>query len=175
MATNLTPALQRIATRWAQMLTTIAKEFAPNHIKEYIHSRTSQESEGKFSITVSVDLNANPVQKYGSADARAQELGSGLHTTQYGRMDYIPILPKQRKFLAFHWEVADADPSRFRFLPDGRVMLRSVKSPGIHPYKGLGYLKPAVEELRAQGKDDLDKEIRQAVTSDLRIAFKHAK
>lgn len=175
MANSIPPAIQRIATRWAGMLTIIAKEFAPRHIAEYIHSSTSPAGDGKVSITISVNLDANPLPKGGSADARAQEFGSGLNTTRYGKMGYITILPKKRKFLAFDWEVANMAPERFRFLPDGRVMLRSVQSPGIHPYKGLGYLKPAIDELRAKGKEDLDRDIRSAITGDLREAFKHAK
>lgn len=171
----LPSALQRIATRWAGMLTTIAKGYAPRHIAPYIHSSTSERGKEGYTIVLSVNLDENPEQRFGSSDARAQEYGSGIKTTKYGKMDYIPIFPKRGKFLAFNWEVANQSPEAFRFLPDGRVILRSVQSPGIPPYKGEGYLKPAVRDLRAKARADMDPDIRSAITGDLRVAFKHAK
>lgn len=180
MPTNsrLPAAVKRIATRWAGMLTSIAKEFAPNHIAPYIKSRTGDLGEGIATITVSVDVRANPLPKYGTLDARAQEFGSGERASSINnpRADHqkIPIYPKNRRFLAFHWEVADQNPERFKFLPDGRVLMSHVESPGIHPYKGVGYLRPAIEELRYKGKTDLDADIRNAITGDIREMFRHA-
>lgn len=172
---RMSSAIQRIATRWAGMLTTLAKEFAPIHTKEYIHSRTARRGDYAFTITVGVNLGQNPAQKNGSADAAAQEYGSGLRSDQDINIGYIDIYPKTRKYLAFHWDIADANPERFRFLPDGRVLLSHVMSPGIHPYKGLGYLRPAITELIAQANDDLKPDIVNAVVGDVVEMFKSAK
>lgn len=176
-SSRMTTALDRIATRWAGMLTTIAKEFAPNHIKPYISSSKKAEGDGTYSITVSVRMKDNPEHKYGSMDARAQEFGSGIRASltraPLAHLGLITIVPRDKSMLAFHWD--KADPTKHNMLPDGRVAFTSVKSPGIFPYKGEGYLGPAISELKYKGKSDLDPDIRAAILGDLNEAFKHAK
>ena len=164
-------AVRRIATNWAGQLTQYAKGFAPIHLKPFISSRVEEKSEGSYAIRLNVRMVDNPEHKNASMDARAQEYGSGMRSESGGGKGFIPIRPKGHKFLAFKWEVADANPDKFNFLPDGRVLLPSVKSPGIFPYRGEGYLRPAIRLIQDKGKDLLTEELRQAITADIYESF----
>jgi secreted PhoX family phosphatase len=74
--------------------------------------------------------------------------------------------------LAFNWEVANAQPERFVFAPDGRVLLPSVQHPGIEAANnGKGYIAPAMNKLRKRARAELDKEVRDAIVGDLRESF----
>lgn len=164
---QLPSAIKRRAIAWAGQLTTLAKAFAPNHLKQYIRSRV-EESGTKFIIRTTVNRFASPKEKYGTLDARAQEYGSGLRARRGPKATY-PIVPKNKKVLAFFWEKADdAIPK----LPDGRVMLGKVNHPGIHAANnGQGYIAPAMKELRKRARTELSKDIRQAILGDLRQSF----
>lgn len=170
MSIRLTAAIKRRAIAWAGQLTKLAKSFAPNHLRPYISSRVEQKETG-FVIRIMADRNANPIEKYGSADARAQEFGSGLKARRGAKKKYL-IKPKNKKVLAFPWAVADANPERFKFTSDGRVMLGSVMHPGIQAANnGKGYIAPAMKELKKRGKAELKNDIRQAILGDLRQSF----
>lgn len=176
MSERLTSALKRRAISWAGQLTKLAKGFAPNHLKRYIISRVEQKGTG-FIIRTTVNRNANSIEKYGSADARAQEYGSGLKARRGAKRKY-PIKPKNKRILAFHWEVATRSemeagrPGKFMFAPDGRVLMHQVNHPGIPPANsGQGYIRPAVKELKKRGKKELSADIRQAILGDLRQSF----
>jgi len=163
-------AIKRRAISWAGQLTQLAKSFAPAHLRPYIHSRV-EEQQTKFIIRTTVNRKENPLPKYGSADARAQEYGSGLQARRGAKRKY-PIVPKTGKFLAFRWDVADANPDQFKILPDGRVLLPKVNHPGIQAAnQGQGYIGPAVKELRKRARKELDLDIRQAILGDLRQSF----
>lgn len=176
MSERLTSALKRRATSWAGQLTKLSKALAPDHLKRYIVSRVEQKETG-FIIRTTVNRNANPIEKYGSADARAQEYGSGLRARRGAKKKY-PIKPKNKKILAFYWEVATRSemeagrPGKFMFAPDGRVLMHQVNHPGIKAANnGQGYIAPAMRELRKRGKAELKNDIRQAILGDLRQSF----
>lgn len=161
---RLAGTLKARATAWAGELTTLARSFAPNHVQPAISSHVEEKNEGEFIIRITADRRIAP-------DARAQEFGSGLHAKRGLKAKY-PILPKNGKMLAFHWEIADANPERFSFLPDGRVILPSVQHPGIEAANdGQGYIAPAMKELKKRAKAQLNLEVKNAILGDLRESF----
>jgi len=165
MTQRLVNNLKRRASSWAGQLTSLARSFAPNHVEPAIHSHVDEKGDGEFIIRITADRKIAP-------DARAQEFGSGLHARRGVKRKY-PIIPKNRKFLAFNWEVANAQPENFKFLPDGRVMLGSVQHPGIEAANdGKGYIAPAMRELRKRAKQELSEDIRSAIVGDLKESFR---
>lgn len=164
MTERLSNNLKRRAAAWAGQLTTLAKSLAPNHVQPAIHSHVEEKGDSQFIIRITADRRIAP-------DARAQEFGSGLHARRGPKVKY-PILPKNGKMLAFKWEIADANPERFSFLPDGRVLLPGVMHPGIQAAnEGQGYIAPAMRELRKKAKAELSADIRAAIVGDLRESF----
>lgn len=164
MSNRLVNNLKRRAAAWAGQLTSLAKSYAPAHVAPAISSRVEEKDDGGFIIRITADRAKAP-------DARAWEFGSGIHARRGGRGKY-PILPKFKKFLAFQWDIADQNPDKFKFLPDGRVMLSSVQHPGIQAANdGQGYIAPAMKELRQRAKVELSKEIKDAIVGDLRESF----
>lgn len=171
MSKRLSAVLKRRAIAWASQITILAKAFAPAHLRPYIHSRVENKGEGEVIIRTTVNRGENPLEKYGSADARAQEYGSGLRARRGPKQKY-PIRPKNKKLLAFYWEVANQNPTEFTFAPDGRVLLPSVNHPGIKAAnEGQGYIGPAQKEIRKRGKKELKADIKQAILGDLRESF----
>lgn len=158
-------ALKNRARSWAGQLTTLAKAYAPNHVKSAISSKVEDKAEGTYIIRITADRKIAP-------DARAQEFGSGLRARRGAKRKYT-IRPKPgNKVLAFPWEIANAQPENFSFLPDGRVMLPSVQHPGIQAANGgKGYIAPAMNELRKRGKAALSKDVKEAILGDLRTSF----
>lgn len=157
--------IKRKATQWAKKLTTLAKNNAPKHIAPHIYS-TSSAGEGRAQITLGVrrvetfnELGA--VGNYGTTDAYAQE---------YGVDHEYPITPRPGKYyLSFPWE--KADPTTGRVLPNGEVLMKSVTHKPFPPYRGKGFLHPAVEEWRAQLEGTESKEIAQAIMADIKKDF----
>lgn len=161
---RLSDNLRRRAIAWAGQLTRLAKALAPAHVRSAISSRVDTKADGEHIIRITADRKIAP-------DARAQEYGSGLRARRGPKQKY-PIVPKTRKVLAFHWEVANQNPDRFQFLDDGRVILPKVMHPGIQAANsGKGYIAPAMRELRKRAKKELSVEVRQAIMSDLRASF----
>jgi hypothetical protein len=164
MSDKLKDNLRLRARAWAGQLTRLAKGFAPNHVKPAISSTVEDKQDGTYIIRIKADKKIAP-------DARAQEFGSGIHSRRGPKVKY-PIRPKNKKMLAFYWEIADANPERFNFLPDGRVALPSVMHPGIEAANGgVGYIHPAMNELRKRARAELDKDIRSAIVGSLRDSF----
>lgn len=167
MANQVASALLRSARSYAGQLGTLIKSLAPVHLKDNVQAHADEPSEGVIRIHVEVR----------GKDAHAQEYGSGLHTDgRKGAKERYPI-PKTAggKLLAFHWDVANANPEKFTFLPDGRVLLKSVMHPGIEKYKGRGYVQPAIKEFRAKIKQKgsgLREEVRQAILGEINRSFK---
>lgn len=162
MPNQVASALLRSARSYAGQLTSLIKSLAPVHLQSKVKTTVNEVAEGKIVLTVTVK----------GPDAHAQEYGSGLHAPR-NKTKY-PIRPKKGKFLAFNWEVANANPERFSFLPDGRVILPSVQHPGIEKYQGRGYIRPAVKELRTkinQKGSGVRQEIRQAILGEIRKSF----
>jgi hypothetical protein len=112
--------------------------------------------------------------------ARAYEYGSGVHSRlskkspkQIAPKGKILIKPKGKKVLAFHWEIANTNPDQFIFGEDGKVLLPSVKHPGVQAANGgKGYLAPAVNEVRKQIRKEIPKETRDAILGTFRKSFK---
>lgn len=165
---RLQEALYRRAISWAGQLTRLAKSLAPDHVRKAISSKVEKKKDGKVLIRITADRKIAP-------DARAWEYGSGIHARR-GLIGKYLIRPKNKKVLAFNWEVANQNPDKFNFLPDGRVMLPQVEHPGIEAANGgRGYIAPAIRQLRKRAKSELSKEIKQAILGDIRAAFGHGK
>ena len=161
---SLKGTLKAKATSWAGQLTKLARSYAPSHVRPAISSHVEEKGEGTFIIRITADRKIAP-------DARAQEYGSGLRARRGAKKKY-PIVPKEKKLLAFYWEVASANPQYFQFLPDGRVVFSSVQHPGIEAAnEGKGYIAPAVNELRKRGRQELTKEVKAAILDDIRRSF----
>ena len=170
---RLSTSLLRRARSWAGQLTTIAKSLAPNHVKAAIHSHVEERGEDTFIIRIMADRKMAP-------DARAQEYGSGLHARRGEKKKYL-IRPKNKKVLAFYWDVLDDpdgidrvfnSPKFAGFTPDGRGMFRYVEHPGIEAANsGKGYIAPAMIELRKRARAELTKDVRDAILGDLRASF----
>lgn len=166
MANQVTSALLRSARSYAGQLTSLIKSFAPVHLQKGIKVHADEPTEGRIIINIEAK----------GSDAHAQEYGSGLHTDgRKGVKAKYPIFPKPgHKLLAFNWEIANQNPDKFHFLPDGRVILPSVMHPGITKYKNRGYIAPAVKEFRAkirQKGSGLRQELRQAFLGEIRKSF----
>lgn len=156
---SLSTTLLRSARAVAGQLTSLAKANAPTHLKAGISSHVTEESEGVLRITIESK----------GADARAQEYGSGLQDRRNPRK--YTIAPKNGQYLAFHWEV---HPDHANYLPDGRILLKSVQHPGIHAVnEGKGYVRPALEKFRENLKTgNFRQEIKDAIVSDIRRSFR---
>lgn len=164
MSDRLVNKLKFRARSWAGQLTSLARALAPNHVRPAISSKVESKDNGTFIIRITSDRRIAP-------DARAQEFGSGLHARRGPKVKY-PIRPKDKKVLAFFWEVANANPERFTFSEDGRVLLPQVMHPGIEAAnEGIGYIGPAMKELRKRAKVELTKDIKDAIVGDLRESF----
>ena len=146
----------------AGYLTRIAKSLAPTHLQAGISTNVKETAPGSIVMTVTAK----------GADAHAQEYGSGLRS-QYGKKAKYPIYPKTKKMLAFKWDIATANPEKFRILPDGRVMLQKVMHPGINRYKGRGYIRPAVRQFTKHLKENpkVKQEVKDAILGEIRKAF----
>lgn len=166
MANQVTSALLRSARSYAGQLTSLIKSLAPVHLQSKVKTTVTEPTEGKIVMTVTVK----------GKDAHAQEYGSGLHAPKV-KAKY-PIYPKKGKYLAFNWEIANANPEKFSFLPDGRVLLPKVEHPGIEKFEGRGYIRPAVKELRTKIKQKgsgLRQEVRMAILGEIKKSFSGAK
>lgn len=162
MSTRMVGNLKRTMQAYAGQITRLARSLAPRHLREGISSHV-EEKDGEYIIrTTSV-----------GADARAWEYGSGIHARRGVKRKY-PIRPKPGgKFLAFNWEVANMHPQDFSFLPDGRVIFKSVQHPGIEAANGgKGYVAPAQAQIRARLKEQIGKDLRDAILGDLRESFR---
>jgi hypothetical protein len=161
MANQVASALLRSARSYAGQLSSLVKSFAPNHLKDNVHSHAEEVSEGVVRIHVEVS----------GPDAHAQEYGSGLHTDgRKGAKAKYPITPKPgTAFLEF------LGTNQF----DGwLIRTQLVMHPGIKKYKGKGYVAPAIKELRAKIKQrgsGVRQEIRQAILGEIQKSFMGAK
>lgn len=161
---SLSSAILRTARNYAGQITSMARSLAPAHIQSKIKTTAVEEADGVIRITTTVK----------APDAHAQEYGSGEHAQRGVKAKY-PIFPKPgHKLLAFHWEIANANPDHFSFLPDGRVILPKVMHPGIKAVnEGKGYIRPTYAEFRRKikGNSELNNAIKKAIISDIRRSF----
>lgn len=161
---SLPSKLKRSVSAYAGQLTRLVKTYAPAHLRDNIRTIVKETTPGVVRVTVQVT----------APDARAQEYGSGLRKDgRLGVKERYPIRPKPGgKLLAFYWETATANPEKFSFLPDGRVILKQVMHPGIKKYKGRGYVRPAVKEwVKGIKNSDINKAVKEALLGDIRKSF----
>ena len=171
MADDLQKTIRARAKKWATNVTKLAHRNL-GKFRKLITVRSKVEEQGG---RIGVSSTASGVT------ARAYEYGSGIHS-RLSRKSRKQIAPKGkiiikptggRKFLAFHWEVANANPDRFMFDQDGRVLLPQVQHPGVKAAnQGKGYLAPAINEVRKQVRQDLSKDVRDSVVGAFRKGFK---
>lgn len=179
MSKRLSTNLKNRARSWAGQLTSLAKAFAPNHIKPYISSKVDDKGDGTFIIRTTADRFANPKPNYGSMDARAQEFGSGEKARRGVKREYSIRPKKTFGSLAFYenangtWDYDMFDPPMPReHIQDGRGLFYGVMHPGIQAANaGKGYIHPAMNELRKRARTDLTKDVRDAIVGDLRESF----
>jgi len=111
---------------------------------------------------------------------RAYEYGSGIHSRVKRRSPHqlpdgrILIRPKTSgKLLAFHWEIANANPELFAFDKKGRVLLPEVRHPGVKAANnGKGYLSPAIAKVRRKMRKEILLEVRESVMGQFKKKFK---
>lgn len=175
MTDELTPRIRSKMRTWAGNLTKLANKNLGKFRNIITVQSTVEEKEGKFSILTIAR----------GAAARAYEYGSGIHSRlskkspkQISPKGKILIKPKNKKVLAFYWDVATefemerGRPGRFIIGRDGKVLLPSVKHPGVKAAnQGKGYLAPAATEVRKQIRKELSKETRDAIIGTLRKSF----
>lgn len=167
---------------WATNITKIANVHLGNKRRLIRVASTVTEEKGRVGV-LSAATPTNPAKPV----ARAYEYGSGTHSRlskkspkQLGARGKILIKPRPpKKMLAFYWDVAETfemergGPGRFLFAKDGRVLLSSVKHPGVKAVNnGKGYLGPAVTEVRKNIRKELSKDTRDAILGTFRRAFK---
>lgn len=168
--------LKNKARYWAGEITKRAKSYAPAHIRDAISSHVEDVSEGRIIIRTVADGRKHK-------DVRAWEYGSGIHAKKGAKKRY-PIRPKPgKKFLAFNWEVANANPESFTFVKDvggspsdNRVLLPQVMHPGIQAANnGQGYIGPVQREIRPKLKEAIKEATGDAIRTSLRKSFEKIK
>lgn len=162
---DLNTNLRRRAVAWAGQLTSKAKAYAPTHLQPFIHTKVEPNDAG-FILRLGVE-NKAPTgpghPNYGSSDARAQEYGSGKQA-QRGARTFINIDPVTKPALVFpgthEWEGL-------------MIITPHVNHPGIKAAnEDQGYLRPAVKDLRARLRAELQEDVRDAIKTSMRIAFR---
>lgn len=157
--TGLVEAADMLATKARQ---NVASKNIPQNIAGAIMvGQVVQDSSTRYHIDVIVDTRKAPA-------AAAYEFGSGEHATR-GNVGKYPIVPKEKKFLAFHWPKVDGEPG-FRRLPDGRVLLYKVEHPGV---EARPYMKPALEEMKSRMAQAIGQRfVTEVIFQSIREAFR---
>ena len=171
---DLSKRLKASARSWSTEITKLANKNLGKFKSLILVQSKSQEKSGKIEI-VSTATATNPKKPV----ARAYEYGSGTksrvkkkskHQLPDGR---ILIRPRNKRILAFYWQVASSSPENFSMSEDGRVLLPEVKHPGVSAANGgRGYLGPAIAKVRRDIRKDIPKDIRQSVIGAFRKKFK---
>lgn len=143
-----------------KVLQEIARAYAPHHLVPAIKV-TVEVQDSLAIIRLIADRNFDPLQKWGSLDARAQEAGSGIWATR-GTKGYIPIIPVNGDWLVFRgtneWE-------------GKTIRVRRVSHPGTKMYKDRGYLKPAVRDFKKDVLPMLNQDIKDEIDAVIRNSF----
>lgn len=165
MADDLIMALEGRIEFLGQALQTVVRDYAPNHLKGYIFVRASV-APTRATLSLRVQ-NDNPQQKYGSADAAAQEFGMGGKSVSSIPPEWKDgvghILPINGVYLVF---MGTHDY-------EGQLIFTPMvtKHPGSPPYEERGYIKPAIEEFKGTVLPSLDPDIRDFVSLAVRKSF----
>ena len=167
---NTSSTLVRAIISYAGQLTSLAKSYAPTHLKNKISTHVN-ESDGNFRITIEAK----------APDARAQEYGSGRQDKKNPHdIKIFPVNGKMLAFLGTHGygnEFAQYDPSTRQGVGDKIIVLtpQVLHNPGIHAVnEEQGYIRPAVKEFRKRikAKDGLSGDLKRAILKDIRKSFK---
>lgn len=172
---ELTKRIRLRVRSWAGSITKKANQNLGNKRSLIAIQSTVTEENGKVGVDV-VATSVNPLKPV----ARAYEYGSGIHSRlakksrkQLSAKGKILIRHRNKKVLAFFWDVADANPDQFIFGRDGKVLLPSVKHPGVKAANdGKGYLGPAIREVRKGIRKEIAKDTRDAILSTFRKTFR---
>lgn len=148
---------------------------APSFIAGYIETSVSKTTAtGKNSIQVTVNMAKAPSSPTRSVQAaRALEYGSGTRNTrkfqsahQTSPTSTIRIEPTNgKKFLVFDWDKAESLGMK------NPVHLKGVDHPGVFPYKGVGYMRVALESSRQQIVDLIGEDALNNLKLNIRAKF----
>jgi hypothetical protein len=199
MADDLLSELKKSSKKWANAITQEATKNLGKFSKLIkVKSRTVEQGDGKIGIeSTGTAQGTNKKGVKNPPIARAYEYGSGTRSRSkkrsphQGAGGFITIKAKRKKFLAFYWEKAIADPRDSVFVsgkriykggvdtipPKARILLGSVQHPGVQAANnGKGYLAPAIAKIRrTMINKELPKDVRKAVFGTIRKGFRVAK
>lgn len=144
-----------------QSLQTLVRDYAPTHLKGYIFVQTFM-APTRATLSLRVE-NSNPAQKYGSADAAAQEYGMGGKNIRGDSRFHGVILPVNGTHLVFMG--THEYEGQLIFTP------MVTKHPGSPPYENRGYITPAIEEFKNTVLPSIDPELRSMVHIAVRRSF----
>lgn len=161
MAEEVMLALEGRIQQLADVLQVLVRDYAPNHLKSYVFVKASIAAT-RATLSVRVE-NTNPVQKYGSADAAAQEYGMGGQNVRGDSKFYGYIFPVNGTYLVFEGTHDWA----------GQIIhTTSVQHhPGSPPFEHRGYLGPAINEFKGTVLPSIDPNIKDAVNIAVRKSF----
>lgn len=141
---------------------TLARDYAPSHTKPYINVTVERAGPETVIMRLTVNLKSNPIQKFGSADARAQEYGSGEQARRGSKLPY-DIWAKNKPNLVF-MGTHDFEGQLIR--------IPHVVSPGIPAANdGAGYVAPATKEFKKVILSTLGPAVRESVVTNIRQIF----
>ncbi len=182
MTDNLISNLRKSSKRWATQITTDATRNLGKFSKLIKVTSKTVDDEGKLVIVTT----GRATQK-GKPVARAYEYGSGRRSRspktsphQMGSRGFIRIAPVRKKVLAFFWDKVDANtPAGKKFLgvsktssPPGKALFAYVDHPGVKAANnGKGYIKPAVDKVRAQIRKDVPADVHKAALGSFKKNF----
>jgi len=169
MTQNFTQFLALVVDEATKFSERKARQLAPKHLQSVIKSTHSKRADTVHVISMVAE----------APDAAAQEFGSGLRATRGAKAKYI-IAPKTKKYLAFPWDVSHPFPVYQgkavinRFWQPEEARNRTVKHPGIPPYRGRGYLNPAADETIDLLKRELRTKASVSIKKDIIVSVKTA-
>ena len=161
-----------------------AKQLAPSFVAPYLTEvETNVRKDGSYGIKLGVDLAKIP-EGSPAKSARAYEYGSGVHNTRKGfksknqttSNSTITIRPKNKKALAFFWEVKEppikSGGKVIGILDDGRVSMWHVDHPGVQAVNnGQGYLRLALKQSTNYIKETVGEETAKNFKAQVRVVF----
>lgn len=194
---ELTKRIRLRVRSWAGSITKKANQNLGNKRSLIAIQSTVTEENGKVGVDV-VATSVNPLKPV----ARAYEYGSGINSRlskkspkQLSAKGYILIKPKNKKLLAFPWDVLDLTMEMFgyegvkeqmqysgKFVGPAeqddesgrqRWLFKYVEHPGVEAAnKGKGYLGPAMRDVRKGIRKEIAKDTRDAILSTFRKTFR---
>lgn len=161
MADDIIQSLEGRIQVLGKALQALVVDYAPNHLKGYITVNTSI-APTRATLSIRVE-NAAPVQKYGTADAAAQEYGMGGQNVKGNSTFGGVILPVNGQHLVF-MGTHDFE-GQLIFTP------AVTKHPGSPPFEHRGYIAPAIAEFKNTVLPSIDPDIRDFINLAVRKSF----